>query len=88
MSRITFSENAWEEYLFWQLQDKRTLKKINALLKAIQQSPFTGAGKPEALKGMNNGKWSRRINDKDRLVYQLEQDLIIVIQCMGHYDDR
>ncbi len=88
MSKITFSENAWEEYLFWQSQDKKTLKKINMLLKAIQVNPFTGAGKPEELKGVNNGKWSRRINDKDRLVYRLDKDFIVVVQCMGHYNDK
>ena len=71
MSKVMFAEDAWEEYLYWQTQDKKTLKKINALLKEIQRTPFQGAGKPEPLKGENNGSWSWRINDKDRLVYEV-----------------
>lgn len=86
MSRIVFSEKAWEEYLYWQSQDKKTLKKINTLLKTIQRTPFSGDGKPESLKGGDN--WSRRINEKDRLVYSIEKDYIIVIQCKGHYQDK
>ncbi len=62
------------------------MKKINKLLKAIQRTPFSGEGKPEPLKG-EDGVWSRRINDKDRLVYQVENQDIIVWQCRGHYDD-
>lgn len=85
MSKITFAEDAWEEYLYWQTQDKKTLKKINSLLKNIQTEPFTGEGKPEPLKG---GKWSRCINDKDRLVYEVIEEGIIVTQCKGHYDDK
>lgn len=88
MSKITFAEDAWEEYLCWQAQDKQILKKINALLKAIQREPFKGEGKPEPLKGEQSGKWSRRINDKDRLVYEVSNGTIIVIQCKGHYDDK
>ena len=63
MSNITFAEDAWDEYLYWQTQDKRTLKKINALLKDIQRDPFKGQGKPEQLKGIPDD-WSRRINEK------------------------
>ena len=88
MSRITFAEVAWEEYLYWQMQDKKTLRKINALLKEIQRDPFHGEGKPEPLKGELTGTWSRRINDKDRLVYEVEQSMIIVKQCKGHYADK
>lgn len=88
MSKITFAEDAWEEYLYWQTQDKKTLKKINSLLKEIQRTPFEGAGKPELLKGDFSGVWSRRINDKDRLVYRFENDIVIVEQCKGHYDDK
>lgn len=82
MSKIAFAEDAWNEYLYWQAQDKQTLKKINALLK------FIGEGKPEPLRGSLNGKWSRRINEKDRLVYEISPEAIIVIQCRGHYNDR
>ena len=80
MSNISFSEDAWEDYLYWQLQDKETLKKINELLKEIQRTPFSGKGEPE--------KWSRRINLKDRLVYEISDETIIVIQCKGHYSDK
>lgn len=88
MSKITFAEDAWEEYLYWQSQDKKTLKKINSLLKAIQREPFSGEGKPELLKGDQEGKWSRRINEKDRLVYKVNEESIVVTQCKGHYDDK
>lgn len=88
MSDITFAQDAFNEYLYWQTQDKKTLKKINALLKDIQRSPFDGEGKPEPLKGDMSGLWSRRINDKDRLVYQVDEQGIIVVQCKGHYSDQ
>ena len=87
MGDITFAEDAWEEYLFWQGQDKKTLRKINSLLKDIQRNPFTGLGKPEPLHDLE-GNWSRRINDKDRLVYQIVEGRVVVKQCRGHYDDR
>lgn len=87
MSKITFAEDAWDEYLYWQTQDKKTLRKINSLLKDIQRNPFTGEGKPEPLKG-NTKNWSRRINDADRLVYEIADGYIIVKQCKGHYDDK
>ncbi|MCD8124390.1 MAG: Txe/YoeB family addiction module toxin [Lachnospiraceae bacterium] len=87
MSRIVFAEDAWEEYLYWQSQDKKTLKKINGLLKEIQRSPFEGSGKPEALKGNLSGLWSRRINLTDRLVYRCEENEIVIMQCKGHYSD-
>lgn len=88
MSNITFAQDAWDEYLYWQMQDKKTLKKINALLKDIQRNPFSGEGKPEPLRGDKSGMWSRRINEKDRLVYAFEADRIIVYQCRGHYSDN
>lgn len=88
MSKISFSEAAWEEYLYWQLQDKKTLKKINELLKEIQRTPFEGKGEPEGLRGDLSGKWSRRINMKDRLVYEVSDSGITVLQCKGHYSDR
>jgi addiction module toxin, txe/yoeB family len=87
VSNISFADDAWSEYLYWQTQDKKTLKKINALLKEIQRNPFDGAGKPEPLKNDKSGLWSRRINDKDRLVYSVNNDFIIVYQCKCHYDD-
>ena len=80
MSKITFSEKAWEEYLYWQVTDKKILKKINKLLKEIQRTPFSGEGKPEPLK-RSSDSWSRRINEKDRLVDDIKNDNINVIQC-------
>ena len=88
MNDITFAQDAFNEYLYWQMQDKKTLKKINALLKDVQRSPFDGEGKPERLKGDMAGLWSRRINDKDRLVYQVTENGITVVQCKGHYNDK
>ena len=78
MSNISFSEDAWKDYLYWQLQDKKTLKKINELLKEIQRTPFSGKGEPEKLRG----------DFKDRLVYEISDETIIVIQCKGHYSDK
>ena len=87
MSKITFSEDAWREYVDWQLQDRKTLKKINELLRDIQRMPFQGIGKPEPLNGELSGMWSRRINEKDRLIYEVINDMIIVLQCKGHYEE-
>ena len=88
MSKITFTEPAWEEYLSWQSEDKKTWKSINELIKAIQRNPFRVIGKPEPLKGELTGKWSRRINKKDRLLYEVTNDMIVIIQCKGHYADN
>ena len=88
MSKITFTEAAWEEYMAWQLEDRKVLKSINNLLKDIQRNPFGGLGKPEPLKGKYAGKWSRRINKKERLVYEISNEMITVIQCKSHYSDK
>lgn len=87
MSKVQFSEKAWEDYLCWQSQDKRTLKKLNALIRDIQRSPFSGTGKPEPLKGEMSGLWSRRMDDVNRVVYSLDNDIISISSCRGHYDD-
>ena len=87
MSKITFSEKAWAEYLHWQETDKKILRKINKLLKEIQRTPFGGEGKPEPLK-WSPDRWSRRLNGKDRLVYEVANENIIVLQCKGHYSDK
>ena len=87
MNDITFSENAFEEYVYWQTHDKNVLKRINALLKSISREPFGGIGKPEPLKGDLSGYWSRRIDDTHRLVYRVADGRIEVYQCKGHYDD-
>ena len=88
MSNLSFSENAWEDYLYWQMQDKKTLRKINQLLQDIQRNGYDGIGKPEPLKGELSGLWSRRIDDKNRLVYMVTDNLIFILQCKGHYDDK
>lgn len=85
MRSLKFSDEAWNDYLFWQEQDKRTLKRINELLKACQRTPFVGLGKPEALKHKLAGLWSRRIDDKNRLVYEVHDHDIVVISCRHHY---
>ena len=86
MTEITFSKRAWAEYLEWQSEDKKTLKRINALLKDIDRNNFEGIGKPEPLKNYD-GCWSRRIDEKNRVVYKIENDSIMILQCKGHYDD-
>lgn len=87
MSKLSFSEKAWADYLYWQTQDRKTLKRINQLLQDIQRSPFSGIGKPEALKGDLSGLWSRRIDDCNRVVYRISDGVIEVIQCRSHYND-
>ncbi|MCQ2122306.1 MAG: Txe/YoeB family addiction module toxin [Fibrobacter sp.] len=80
-------DKAWEDYLYWQSQDKKTLKRINQLLKDVERSAEDGIGKPEPLKGRLAGFWSRRIDDTNRLVYRVNGDVIDVISCKGHYDE-
>lgn len=82
---IQWDFDAWEDYLYWQTQDKKMLKRINQLVKDIRRNPFEGIGKPELLKGNLTGFWSRRIDDEHRLVYMVEDNRIIIISCKGHY---
>ncbi|MGP1367595.1 MAG: Txe/YoeB family addiction module toxin [Schwartzia sp. (in: firmicutes)] len=84
---IAWDMDAWEDYLYWQQQEKKTVKKIHQLIKEMSRNPFEGIGKPEPLKGDLAGFWSRRIDDEHRLVYAVEEDRIVVIACRGHYDD-
>ena len=77
--------DAWKNYLFWQKEDKSILKRINRLIKEILRHPFSGTGKPEPLKGNLKGLWSRRINHEHRLVYIVEETVIIIVDCKGHY---
>lgn len=86
MNKISFTEKAWEDYCYWQTQDKKTLKKINLLLQDIKRNGFTGIGKPEPLKNDLSGYWSRRIDNANRLVYKINNEQIEVIQCKGHYE--
>jgi toxin YoeB len=82
---IKFSDQAWDDYLYWQTNDRATIKRINTLLKEIQRSPFEGIGKPEPLKHNLSGFWSRRIDEEHRLVYSVQDDTILVAQCRYHY---
>ena len=89
MSEIQFSEAAWDDYLYWQTQDKKTLKRINQLLKDIERNGvLTGIGKPEPLVGDLQGEFSRRIDEANRLVYHMEGSRIFIASCRGHYHDR
>lgn len=84
---LLWSPEAWEEYLDWQKQDKRTMRQINRLIRDIQRSPFKGIGKPEPLKGNLSGWWSRHIDPQNRLVYRLSENRIEIAQCKTHYGD-
>lgn len=83
---IAFTDDAWQDYLYWQGQDKKTLKRINLLIKDIQREPFSGIGKPEPLKANLAGLWSRRIDDTHRLVYAVDDGAITIIACRYHYE--
>ena len=89
MSKVKFSEQAFEEYLYWQIQDKKILKRINVLIKDINRNPYEGIGKPEQLKENLSGLQSRRIDEVHRLIYCVKDDenVIEIYQCKGHYDD-
>lgn len=83
-----FTDNAWNDYLYWQTQDEKTLKRINNLLKDIDRKPYEGIGKPEPLKGNLSGWWSRRINDCDRIIYRIEGDStksLVIAALKVHY---
>jgi toxin YoeB len=84
--KISFTKISWEDYLSWQKEDKRILKKINELIKDIQRTPFEGIGKPEPLKYDLAGYWSRRIDLEHRLVYQYHDNEILIYSCRFHYD--
>lgn len=86
MKRIIFSINAWEDYLSWQKEDKKMLRRINELIKDIQRSPFEGIGKPEPLKYDLSGFWSRRIDLEHRLIYQYHDEEVLIYACKFHND--
>ena len=89
MSEKVWSDDAWADYLYWQTQDKKTLKRINLLIKDIERNGvLSGIGDPEVLRGSLRGEFSRRINEKDRLVYHIEDGRIYVVSCRGHYDNK
>jgi len=84
----SWDDEAWDDYLHWQTQDKRTLKKIHDLLKDINRNGYAGLGKPEPLSGKLSGYWSRRIDDCNRIVYRIKDNRIEIIQCGTHYRDK
>lgn len=87
MLDLLFLPEGWEDYLYWQTQDKKTLRRINALIRDIQRNPFEGLGKPEPLRGNYQGWWSRRIDEVNRIVYKTEAKQIVIAQCRIHYAD-
>ncbi len=85
---LVFSPNAWADYVYWQGQDKKTLKRINAIIEATERDPFTGIGKPEHLRGDLTGFWSKRIDDVHRLVYQATDTELKIYACRFHYGEH
>ena len=85
MNKI-WHDRAWDEYIAWQSEDRKTLQRVNDLIKDIDRHPFTGIGKPEPLKGNKQGYWSRRIDDANRIIYKVERGQLIIAQCGGHYN--
>ena len=84
--RLLWEESAWSDYLDWQNEDKKTIRRINQLIRDIQRSPFEGIGKPEPLRGNLAGWWSRRIDEANRIVYKPQGDGVIIAAVKGHYD--
>jgi toxin YoeB len=83
--RLVFAEQAWEDYLYWQKTDKKLLERVNALIKDVTRSPFSGIGKPEPLKNALSGYWSRRINEEHRIVYKIVDGSVFIAQLRYHY---
>ena len=84
--KVLWEDRAWDDYLFWQKKDKIKLKRINSLIKDITRNAFNGIGKPESLRNNLSGMWSRRIDEENRIVYFVENDILYIISCRGHYD--
>ena len=83
-----WQDEAWADYLYWQSQDKKTIKRINQLLQDIERNGHEGIGKPEPLKGNHSGWWSRRIDDTNRLIYRINNSQIEIAQCRSHYGEK
>ncbi|MCL1794902.1 MAG: Txe/YoeB family addiction module toxin [Oscillospiraceae bacterium] len=83
-----WTDRGWDDYLYWQTQDKKTLRKVNQLIADIERSEYTGIGKPEPLRDDLSGWWSRQIDEKNRIVYRLKNGNVEIAQCKGHYDDK
>lgn len=86
--RLMWLEGGWDDYLYWQKHDRKVLKRINELIRDAQRNHFSGLGKPEPLKANLRGWWSRRITQEHRLVYRVEAEMLIVMQCRFHYDEK
>jgi toxin YoeB len=84
--KICFVDESWEDYLYWQKNDRRMLNRINKIIKDILRSPYQGLGKPEALKHQYRGFWSRRIDHEHRLIYRMEKEELWIVKCRFHYD--
>lgn len=82
---LAFDPNGWEDYVYWQTQDRRTLKRINMLIADVLRDPFEGIGKPEPLRHVLSGAWSRRIDEKNRLVYYVTDEHVVILQTRDHY---
>ena len=85
--KTSWFEEAWDDYVYWQSQDKKTIKRINELIKDTKRNGYTGIGKPEPLKGEFNGFWSRRIDETNRFVYRIKDGVLEILSCRSHYDD-
>ena len=83
--KLVFSDHAWEDYLYWQKNDRKMVERINKLIQEVKREPFSGVGKPEALKHALSGFWSRRITDEHRMVYRVETEALLVAQLRHHY---
>ena len=86
--QVLWHESGWDDYIWWQSQDKKTLKRINALIKDMQRTPYEGLGKPEPLKENLTGWWSRRIDEANRIVYRVKDNALVIAACRNHYDDK
>lgn len=88
MNNVKFTGDAWEDYLYWQMQDKKIIKRVNELIKDIMRNGYDGIGKPEQLKGNRSGYWSRRIDEKNRLVYCIRDGVVEIYELRTHYGDK
>lgn len=86
--KLEWDTDAWNDYVYWQTVDKTVLKRINKLIKDMMRSPFSGIGKPEPLNGDLSGFWSRRIDGKNRIVYAVSNDILLIIECCTHYGEK
>lgn len=86
--QVLWHESGWDDYIWWQSRDKKILKRINALIKDMQRTPYEGLGKPEPLKENLTGWWSRQIDEANRIVYRVKDNALVIAACRNHYDDE